>query len=76
MREVARIIKGDKREVARIEAGDSLPSYDSYYMQQLIELYELTDQERHVLMWLIPLLKDAIECLRKRDGDWGAIKKL
>jgi hypothetical protein len=35
----------------RIEAGDSLPSYRSWYMTELLELYEFTEEERNTIMW-------------------------
>jgi len=63
--EVARMIKGSVRELYRIEAGDSLPSYSSWYMEQLLELYEFEWEEREKIMWGILIVKDLIKINNK-----------
>lgn len=67
--EVAKIIKWSPRELYRIEAWDSLPSYRSRYMTELLELYEFTEEEKHTIMWWIAIVKDLIKLNNKYDDD-------
>lgn len=67
--EVAKMIKGSPRELYRIEAWDSLPSYRSRYMTELLELYEFTEEERHTIMWWIAIVKDLIKLNNKYDTE-------
>lgn len=48
------------RQIARIEAGDSLPSFGSYTITKLLELYEFTPEEREKIRWFIVVLRDVI----------------
>lgn len=48
------------RQIARIEAGDSLPSFGSYTMMNLINLYEFTEEEREKIRWFISILRDLV----------------
>jgi len=65
--DVAKIVKGSVRELYRIEAWDSLPSYRSRYMTELLEIYEFTEEERNTIMWGIAIVKDLIKMNNKYD---------
>jgi transcriptional regulator with XRE-family HTH domain len=69
MEDVAKLIKGSVRELYRIEAWDSLPSYRSRYMTELLELYEFTEEERNTIMRWIAIVKDLIKMNNKYDSD-------
>jgi ribosome-binding protein aMBF1 (putative translation factor) len=58
--DVARKIKWDDRQIARIEAGDSLPHYSSYYITKFFEIYEFTDEEKNTVSWFIVILRDLV----------------
>lgn len=74
--EVAKIIKWSPRELYRIEAWDSLPSYRSWYMTELLELYEFTEEEKHTIMWWIAIVKDLIKLNNKYDDDHPLVDAL
>lgn len=65
--EVAKHTKWDKRQVFRIEAWDSLPAFNSWYMTQLMELYEFDEEEKGKIMWGIAILKDLIKINNKYE---------
>jgi len=65
--EVARQIKWDVRQLRRIESGDSLPSYKSYYITQLINLYEFNEEEQWTIRWFICILSDLVKINNKYD---------
>lgn len=67
--DVAKIIKWSPREMYRIEAGDSLPSYRSRYMTELLELYEFTEEEKNTIMWWIAIVKDLIKLNNKYETE-------
>lgn len=58
--DVAKKIKWDDRQIARIEAGDSLPDYSSYYITKFFEIYEFTDDEKNTVSWFIVILRDLV----------------
>lgn len=58
--DVQKIIKVDSRQIARIEAWDSLPSFWGYTMTKLLLIYEFTEEEREKIRWFITILKDLI----------------
>ncbi len=55
----ARIHVGS-RQIARLEAGDSLPSFSSYTITKLLEIYEFTNEEREKIRWFIVVLRDMV----------------
>lgn len=65
--EAAKRIDWSERELARIEAGDSLPSYNSWYVVQLMELYDFTEEERTKLTRWVAILKDLMDLNNKID---------
>lgn len=67
--EVAKIIKGSVREIYRIEAWDSLPSYRSWYMTELLALYEFSEEEKNKIMRWIAIVKDLIKINNRYDED-------
>lgn len=62
--EVCKATKITDRTLLRLEAGDSLPSYNSYTILKLIDFYNLTDEEQHCIRWYIAILTDLIECVK------------
>lgn len=48
------------RELARIEAGDSLPSFGSHTMVNLINLYDFNEEEREKIRWFVSILRDLV----------------
>jgi hypothetical protein len=65
--DVANLVKWEERQLARIEAGDSLPSYQSYYISKLLPLYQFTPQEQEQIRWFICILKDMVKIHNKYD---------
>lgn len=63
--DVARLIRWDARQIRRIEAGDSLPSYSSYYMTKFFEVYELNEEEKQTISWFIVILRDVVNLYNK-----------
>jgi transcriptional regulator with XRE-family HTH domain len=61
LQEVAKMVKGTTRQLKRIESGESLPGCNSYYIQKLLEIYDVTQEEREKVMWFIVIMKDMIE---------------
>lgn len=68
--QVARLIKWDDRQIARIEAGDSLPHYSSYYFTKFFELYEFNEEEKNTVSWFIVILKDLVNLSKKTKIKW------
>lgn len=67
---VAKIIRVSERQIARIEAGDALPSFNSYMITKLIELYDFDLEESEKIRWFIVILRDLITInnnLEKKD---------
>ncbi len=60
MQEIDRKIHVGVRQIARIEAGDSLPGITSYTIIKLVELYGFTEQESVTIRWFITLLRDMV----------------
>ncbi len=58
--QVAKLIKWDDRQIARIEAWDSLPHFWLYYMTKFFEVYELNDEEKNTVSWFIVILRDLL----------------
>ena len=65
--EVAYMIKWDERQLRRIESWDSLPSYKSYYITQLVKLYRFNPHEEEIIRWFICILSDMIKINNKYD---------
>ncbi len=66
---VARMIKMDDRSIARIEAGDTLPSGFGYAMVNLLRVYEFTEDEQQKIRWHIAILHDIVEMRRRMIKD-------
>lgn len=58
--EVERKTKIGSRQIARLEAGDSLPSFSSYTITQLLQLYSFKDEEREKIRWFMTILRDIV----------------
>jgi hypothetical protein len=56
--QVSKKIKVDSRQLARIEAGDSLPRFNSYTFTQLFQLLEFTEQEKKLVEVYIKITLD------------------
>lgn len=67
LEEVARKIKWDVRQLRRIECWESLPSYKSYYITQLIALYGFTLEEQATIRRFICILSDLVKINNKYD---------
>ena len=65
--EVATIVKWDKRQLFRIEQWDSLPSIRSYYVVQLLKLYEFSEEEEEKIKWGIAILQDLCKIANKYE---------
>ena len=63
-KEVAKIIKWTEREMTRIEAWDVAPKFNSYYLRELIKLYEFSESEWNQIKWYVASLHDIIELNR------------
>ena len=48
------------RQIARIEAGDSLPSFGSYTITSLLTLYDFSKEEKEKIRWFIVVLRDIV----------------
>lgn len=68
--QVAEKIKGTEIEIKRIEHGAVLPYESGWYITQLLELYQFSQEERDRIAWHIVLLKDM------RDSAKAEEKKL
>lgn len=78
MRDVAIEIRWEERAIARIEAGDRLPAYKSWYMSELLRLYSdvLTEKDlERIRRWCV-ILWDLVKTMKKLDPDSEAMKKL
>lgn len=65
--DVAKILKWDKRQIMRIEHGDSLPSTNSYYISEMLKLYEFSEEEEIKIKYWIALLQDLHKIFKKYD---------
>lgn len=65
--DVASILKGDKRSISRIEHGDSLPSSNSYYISEMLKLYDFTEEEEIKIKYGIALLQDLLKIMKKYE---------
>lgn len=65
--DLARMIKWDKRQIMRIEHWDSLPSVNSYYISEMLNLYDFTEEERIKIKYWIALLQDLTKIFKKYD---------
>jgi len=63
-KEVAKIIKWTEREMTRIEAWDVAPKFNSYYLRELIKLYNFSESEWNQIKWYVASLHDIIELNR------------
>ena len=63
-KEVAKIIKWTEREMTRIESWDVAPKFNSYYLRELIKLYNFSDSEWNQIKWYVASLHDIIELNR------------
>ena len=61
---VARKIRVSDDTIMRIERSEQLPSYRSYTIMQLMDLYNFNENERQTIQWLIILLHDALSLFR------------
>lgn len=65
--EVARLLKWDKRQIMRIEHWDSLPSTNSYYISEMLKLYNFNEDEEIKIKYWIALLQDLHKIFKKYD---------
>lgn len=65
--EVAKLIKWSDRHLRRIEAGDSTFRINSYYVKELVKLYDFTWEEINQIMFYITSLSDIISLSKKWD---------
>jgi len=63
-KEVAKIIKWTEREITRIESWDVAPKFNSYYLRELLKLYEFSESESNQIRWYVASLHDIIELNR------------
>jgi len=63
-KEVAKIIKWTEREMTRIESWDVAPKFNSYYLRELIKLYNFSESEWNQIKWYVASLHDIIELNR------------
>jgi len=63
-KDVAKIIKWTEREMTRIESWDVAPKFNSYYLRELIKLYEFSESEWNQIKWYVASLHDIIELNR------------
>lgn len=65
--EVAKQIKGTERHLTRIETGDSNYRVNSYYLRELIKLYQFTQDEANLIMAYVLSLSDIINLSKKEN---------
>jgi len=63
-KEVAKIIKWTEREITRIESWDVAPKFNSYYLRELLKLYDFSESESNQIRWYVASLHDIIELNR------------
>lgn len=62
--EVSLATKIDDRTIRRIECGESLPNFDSYSINRLVNYYDFSEQERHTIGWYITIMHDMMSLYR------------
>lgn len=67
MDEVSRLLKWDKRQIMRIEHWDSLPSTNSYYISEMLKIYQFNEDEEIKIKYWIALLQDLHKIFKKYD---------
>lgn len=65
--EVAKVIKWSDRHLRRIESWDSTFRINSYYIKELVKLYQFNWEETNQIMFYITSLTDIINLSKKRD---------
>lgn len=65
--DVATILKGDKRQIQRIEHGDSLPSVHSYYIMEMLKLYDMCEEDQEKIKRGIAILQDLQKIFKKYE---------
>lgn len=65
--DVCKKIQWDKRQLQRIEHGDSLPNANSYYISEMLKLCEFTEDEEVKILFGISLLQDLNKIFKKYD---------
>lgn len=63
--EVSFATKIDEKTIKRIEYGETLPSFGSYTLTTLANLYEFSDEDRNTIGWLITISKDTQKILKR-----------
>lgn len=65
--DVRRATKIGTRQLARLEAGDSLPSFSSYTVGALLDLYGFDDAHRERIRWFVVVLRDMVNINNSLD---------
>lgn len=60
LEDVRKATKIGTRQLARLEAGDSLPSFSSYTVTKLLELYDFDEGQRERIRWFVVVLRDIV----------------
>ena len=66
--DVAKALKGDKRQIMRIEHGDSLTSVRSYYITEMLKLYKFSEEEEEKIKRGIVILQDLYKIHNKYES--------
>lgn len=69
IKEVAKTLRCNKRDLIRIELWNSLPWQNSYYTKKLLNLYSFTEEEKSKIKYCISLQKDLVKVVYKYDKD-------
>lgn len=65
--DVSKRTRVGERQIARLEAGDSLPSFQSYTVTRLVDLYGFTEDERQKIRWFAVVLRDVVSINNSMD---------
>lgn len=65
--DVAKMVRGDSRAIHRIESGDTLPNFNSYYITKFLEIYDFTEEEKQTIQWSIVILRDLVNIYKQND---------
>lgn len=66
--DLSRETKTDKRALARLEAGDSLPTENSWTFRHIFEVLEFTKEEKQVTSEFIKAVKDLEKILKNYEN--------
>lgn len=64
-----------KRQLMRIEAGHSLPSYKGYAINKLCQYYEFTPEEVEKIRWAVCILQDVLKIRNALAGKYDIEKE-